>query len=148
MGQRAYLAPEQFILAEPLTANHPVKITYWFKNTGQTPAIDVKTGGITMILEQDFAPNISASQDSVRLASVTFQGSGQSRGPEEEWLEDNPNRLLREDELQDIMAKKSISSRFWLLTMATFLVRKPQLNRACNISRGLKKWEHVRLKTA
>jgi hypothetical protein len=105
-GQRAYLTPEQFVLAEPLTANHPVKATYWFKNTGQTPAVEVKTGGIIMILNQDFAPNISASQSPITPGSVTFQGAGQSRGPEEEWLEGNPKRMLREDELQDIIAER------------------------------------------
>jgi hypothetical protein len=104
IGQRAYLIPEGFSLAEPLRANNPVRVLFTIRNTGETPALHVQRAGGLLILDQNFPPEIHGAVNPLAPGSVSFVGKGQAPiKPDELWLEGNKKRTLQSAELQAIL---------------------------------------------
>ena len=102
LGQRAYLIPQQVMLVKPLAAGRPVEVSYAFKNSGSTPATEVRTLAGVWLLAKDTPILPVISNERTGAGSTVFVGAGDIKHASPRWLDDDPQRLLSADELERI----------------------------------------------
>jgi uncharacterized repeat protein (TIGR01451 family) len=99
IGQRAYVIVEHPTFTEPLAIGQPIKVTVELKNTGQTPAIQLRTVVVVDVL-LDEPKDISYPTPE----TVSTIGAGQIKKVHAGRL----NRL-NEDEFKDVTSKDEFS---------------------------------------
>jgi hypothetical protein len=131
LGQRAYLIPQQVALAEPLAAGHPVKITFEIKNSGSTPATEVRNAaGVWLLPRSALLPAaIAPGSDS---GSAVFLGAGETKRATPRYLDDDPDRTLRASELEAI---RTGDLRLYAVVMLSYVdvFKHPGSTTACAV---------------